>query len=119
MPMHGSEEAPATTGSVSPPVEVSQPLPQTLAFSDAAKIGQAAAAAFWQAEGGNGEWLNASTGSSGTVEEDGSGASDACRPFRSLVTSIGGVHSYSGTICRGEDGASVVEIADGGEERAS
>ena len=49
-----TDDAPATTGSIAAPVEVQQPLPATLAYSDATKIGQAAAAALWQAEAGSG-----------------------------------------------------------------
>jgi len=99
----GGSDEPATTGSISAPVEVQGPLPPSLAYSDASKIGQAAAATLWQAEGGaTGDWINASTGSSGTVEQNtgGAAASEECRPFNTIVTSIGGVHSYSGDICR-------------------
>jgi hypothetical protein len=111
--MFGSPDAPATTGSIAAPVEVQGPLPPTLAYSDASKIGQAAAATLWQAEGGTaGEWVNAATGSSGTVEQsrDNARPSDDCRPFSTIVTSIGGVHSYSGDICRSAAGGSVLRI---------
>jgi hypothetical protein len=110
--MFGDADEPATTGSLPAPVEVAGPLPPTLAYSDASKIGQAAAATLWQTEGGvNGEWVNAATGSSGTVEQSGSdsSASAECLPFRTIVTSIGGVHSYSGDICRAGTG-SVIRI---------
>jgi hypothetical protein len=112
-------------------VEVLQPLPQSLAYSDAAKIGQAAQAALWQSgdaastarsqEGTIpvGEWLNAATGSSGTLNAAGAemdvangamASGEGCRAFSTIVTSIGGVHSYSGKICRGEAGGSVLTI---------
>ena len=121
IPGFGGDDAPAVTGSLAAPVDVQQPLPQSLAYSDATKIGQAADAALWQAQGApapgapNGDWINAATGSSGTVtagitqeaEEPGMG----CRLFNTIVTSIGGVHSYSGRICRGDGGRSVVQIA--------
>jgi hypothetical protein len=122
----GDSDAPKTTGSIVPPVEVVEPLPRTLAYSDAAKIGQAASAALWQSGDAAaeappaGEWLNAATGSSGTfsAEAEGStvGVSNAptpedCRAFSTIVTSIGGVHSYSGRICRGAAGGSVLTIA--------
>lgn len=113
--MSGPEDAPITTSSLGAPVEVQQPLPQTLAYSDATKIGQAAASALWQVDNGQGgEWVNTATGSSGTVE--GSGAvedkklSGACRLFNTIVTSFSGVHQYSGKICRGDNGRSVVQI---------
>jgi hypothetical protein len=115
--MVGGADAPATTGSVAAPVEVRGPLPPTLAYSDASKIGQAAAAALWQAEDGpTGEWVNAATGSSGTIEHstDTARASDDCRPFSTIVTSIGGVHSYLGDICRSAAGGSVLRIEDRG-----
>lgn len=108
-------DAPATTGSLVEPVVVQRPLPQTLAFSDAARIGQAARAALWQAEGGEPEgWVNARTGSSGTLTAE-AGPADAgegaqCRPFSTTVTSLGGVHQYSGTLCRRADTQTVVAI---------
>jgi hypothetical protein len=116
MPMLGSDDAPATTGSIAPPVQVEQPLPPRLPYSDAAKIGQTAARSLWDETGGPGEWLNAATGSSGTVEKSPSEASGSCRPFQTIVTSIGGVHSYSGRVCKESNGASVVHLAPVGEE---
>ena len=106
------EDAPYTTGSVATPVEIQRPLPPTLAYSDATKIGEAASAVMAQAEGGASEdWVNASTGSSGTIEPDQPGESSAdCRPFSTIVTSIGGVHRYSGSICQGSGGRPVVQI---------
>ena len=112
MPIFGTNDWPATTGSVTGAVQVQEPLPQSLAYSDASKIGQAAAAALWQAEGGpNTDWINAATGSSGTLETSGDDPSETCRGFATTVTSIGGVHRYSGKICRSQNGRSVVEIA--------
>ena len=104
-----------TTSSVGAPVEVQQPLPQTLAYSDATKIGQAANSALLEVDNGQGgEWVNNATGSSGTVEESGPGEekklSGACRLFNTIVTSFSGVHQYSGKICRGDNGGSVVQI---------
>jgi surface antigen len=113
--MMGSPEAPATTGSVSAPVDVQQPLPSTLAYSDAARIGQAASAALWQATGApQDEWVNARTGSSGTLilQVEQALARADCRPFSTTVTSLGGVHRYSGTLCRGNDARAVLKIAE-------
>ncbi len=120
--MSGGDEAPATTSSVGAPVEVQQPLPQTLAYSDATKIGQAAASALWQVDNGQGgEWVNNATGSSGTVEQtastEDSELSGACRLFNTIVTSFSGVHRYNGKICRGDNGRSVVQIDSEGESR--
>jgi hypothetical protein len=116
MPMLGSNDAPATTGSLAAPVQVEQPLPPRLAYSDAAKIGQTAADSLWDETGGPGEWLNAATGSSGTVEKSAGAGSESCRPFQTIVTSIGGVHSYSGHICKEANGASIVHLAAIAEE---
>ena len=107
-----NESSPATTGSIAQQVTVQQPLPPTLAYSDAARIGQAASAVLAQTEGGASEdWINASTGSSGTLE--GLRISDDkanCRRFSTIVTSIGGVHRYSGAICQADDGPAIVQI---------
>jgi hypothetical protein len=112
VPGWGEDSGPATTGSIAAPVEVQKPLPKTLAYSDAAKIGQAAAATLWQAEGtGGAEWVNSATGSSGTVEASSAAAQEPCGDFNTVVTSIGGVHQYSGRVCRTHGGRSVVEIA--------
>jgi hypothetical protein len=124
VPMLGSNDGPATTGSIAAPVDVQKPLPQTLAYSDAAKIGQAAAATLGQAEGGEGaDWVNSATGSSGTVEASGTvdetAGKQSCGAFNTLVTSIGGVHQYSGKICRAENGRSTVAIDAPEEARRS
>lgn len=114
MSLLDGDEIPATTGSIAPPVAVQQPLPPTLAYSDATRIGQAATAVLGQAEGGSTEeWVNASTGSSGTLQTetlDASADSDRCRQFSTIVTSVGGVHRYSGAICRQGDGPAIVQI---------
>ena len=119
VPMPGSNGEPATTGSIRASVDVQRPLPQSLAYSDAAKIGEAAAAALWQAEApAGGEWVNAATGSSGTVEQGGV-KDGACRPFNTIVTSIGGVHRYSGKICLERNGRSMVQIEAPSEDASS
>jgi hypothetical protein len=110
----GSSSAPVTTGSIAEPVAVQRPLPSTLAYSDAAKIGQAASAVLWQAEGGAApaEWANARTGSSGTLTAAGDDAPDNCAPFSTTVTSLGGVHQYSGTVCRDNGTRTVLQITE-------
>ena len=110
-----SEEAPATTGSIAAPVEVREPLPETLAYSDARKIGEAAVAAIDQAAGGEGaDWVNAATGSSGSIAQsvaaEDAASAEGCSRFDTMVTSIGGVHQYSGSICKAEGGGAVVQI---------
>lgn len=105
-------DAPQTTGSIAEPVSVQQPLPATLAYSDATRIGQAASAVLAQAQGAAAEeWVNASTGSSGTLQaEAGKAGSENCRHFSTIVTSVGGVHRYSGAICRNDTGAAIVQL---------
>jgi hypothetical protein len=123
LPVFGSkDDAPTTTGSITIPVEVQKPLPPTLAYSDAAKIGQAAAATFWLAEGfGETEWINATTGSSGILERAEGAASEdgTCRPFSTIVTSIGGVHRYAGDICPSKSGRPVLRIGEDNAKTAS
>jgi hypothetical protein len=113
IPMLGSHDGPAMTGSIGRAVEVEQPLPPSLAYSDAMKIGQAADAAFSSAGSGGaqapGEWVNAATGSSGSVERSGFSAGE-CRGFSTVVTSIGGVHRYVGELCRPGPGRPIVRI---------
>ena len=106
------DSTPATTGSIARPVSVQQPLPSTLAYSDATKIGEAATAVLAQAEGGSSqEWINVTTGSSGTLQGEASAASaENCRQFSTIVTSVGGVHRYSGAICQQTGGPVVVQI---------
>ncbi len=106
-------DQPKTTGSIEPSVEVEGPLPSSLAFSDATKIGEAANATVMLASGNaTGDWENAATGSSGTVEtvELPNPPSAGCRPFSTTVTSIGGVHEYAGAICGGSGGRARVKI---------
>lgn len=93
-------EAPMVTGSIGQPVEVQRPLPPSLAYSDAAKIGEAARAALMQATGeAPDDWINERTGSSGSIETADASRSGECRSFSTMVTSIGGVHHYSGELC--------------------
>jgi surface antigen len=110
--LDGGDATPATTGSIAQPVSVQQPLPSTLAYSDATKIGEAATAVLVQAEGGSTqEWINASTGSSGTLQQEESAAkSENCRQFSTIVTSVGGVHRYSGAICQQSGGPAIVQL---------
>jgi hypothetical protein len=115
-----SEAPPETTGSIAPAVEVQRPLPQTLAYSDAARIGQAASAVLSEAGTAPQDWINVATGSSGTLDlPDAGSRSDNCRPFSTIVTSIGGVHRYSGAICQKPDGRPIVQLGDGDDEARS
>nr|WP_246206396.1 RT0821/Lpp0805 family surface protein [Propylenella binzhouense] len=99
--------APVATGSVEPSVALPGPLPPSLDQSDAAAIGRTALEAA-ASQNGTGEWTNARTGSSGKLAllpDTAAGGAGACRSFGTTVTSIGGVHRYSGTICRDPAGS--------------
>jgi surface antigen len=122
MSIMDGDAAPETTASIGPPVSVQQPLPSTLAFSDATRIGEAATSVLAQAQGNSTkEWINASTGSSGTLETETAdvSASANCRQFSTVVTSIGGVHHYSGAICQQHDGPAIVQLDEGGRGERS
>ena len=112
----GGNDVPVATGSIAPPVQVEGPLPQTLAYSDAAMMGQAASAAEVEQEAPSGfEWVNASTGSSGTLQGLPTPAEDAdpsraCKVFNAMVTSFSGVHSYNGRVCSRSDGKRTISI---------
>jgi len=119
MSMMSKGEAPKTTGSIAPSVDVQGPIPKTLAFSDATMIGEAARMAMVQAQGaGDNDWINAATGSSGTIEAvdlPNPPAAGGCRPFSTTVTSIGGVHEYAGALCPDVSGRAHLRI----DERAA
>jgi len=122
--MGGPKDVPVATGSITPPVQVEGPLPQTLAYSDAAMIGQAASASetavaadggAGESEGSDFEWINAATGSSGTLQGLPTPAEDpdpsrACKVFNAMVTSFSGVHSYNGRVCSRSDGKRTISI---------
>lgn len=114
--MGGGKDVPVATGSIAPPVQVEGPLPQTLAYSDAAMIGQAASASDTAASAESDfEWINAATGSSGTLQGLPTPAEDpdpsrACKVFNAMVTSFSGVHSYNGRVCSRSDGKRTISI---------
>ena len=121
VPTLGAFEAPATTGSIGGGLDVEEPLPTTLAYSDAKTIGEAAEAALWQAGTDGDDWVNAATGSSGTLQRrlaEAAAEAEGCRGFDTIVTSIGGVHHYSGRVCRGGEGRSVLHIDATDDEKA-
>ncbi|WP_177176648.1 RT0821/Lpp0805 family surface protein [Faunimonas pinastri] len=107
---------PIVTGSIATPVEVGSPLPQTLAYSDAKKIGTAGSAILFESGAAadvtaKKDWINAETGSSGTMAPEAhktAATEPGCKPFETTVTSFGGVHHYSGTICKSAMGTGAV-----------
>ncbi|MGQ7791247.1 RT0821/Lpp0805 family surface protein [Faunimonas sp. B44] len=110
----GPDRGPVSTGSLSAPLEVARPLPRTLDVSDAAIIGRTALAAAGEPDQGEREWINGRTGSSGTLAllpTAESAVEPGCKAFGATVTSLVGVHRYSGRICRKEGGSAMAAIA--------
>ncbi len=107
----GPDRGPASTGSLGTPLEVARPLPRTLDASDAAIIGRTALAAAGEPDEGEREWINGRTGSSGTLALLPTGDGGNCQLFGATVTSLVGVHRYSGRICRKEGGSAMAAIA--------
>lgn len=88
-------------------IKLEQPLPKALAYSDAAVIGQVAGkAAFDNVEKDRIDWVNSVTGSVGTWKAGPQVdyRDQDCRAFGATVTSVGGVHRFSGVACRDENG---------------
>lgn len=96
------------TGTVGSSVKVEQPLPEALAYSDAAVIGQVAGKeAFKEVTNEEIDWVNGATGSVGTWKagpQVSSGDAGDCRSFGATVTSVQGIHHYSGVACRDAQG---------------
>ena len=103
-----ADDSPALTGSLGQGVKVEQPLPDALAYSDAAVIGQVAGkAAFETVTDDQIDWVNGATGSTGTWKAGPQVATEnteECRAFGATVTSVRGVHRFSGVACRDESG---------------
>ena len=110
IPLGGSspQETAALTGPNGEAVKVEQPLPPALAYSDAAVIGQVAGkSAFDEVSDEPVDWVNGATGSSGTWKAGPQIASqddEKCRAFDATVTSVRGVHRFSGVACRDKTG---------------
>lgn len=89
-------------------MKVEQPLPEALAYSDAAVIGEVAGkAAFDEVTSEQIDWVNGATGSVGTWKAGPQIAADEagdCRSFGATVTSVQGIHRYSGVACRDKRG---------------
>ncbi len=126
----GDSDGPASTAAIGSGVKVEQPLPKALAYSDAAVIGEVASkVAFDTVTSDSVDWVNGATGSVGTWKagaQIASEASEDCREFGATVTSVSGVHRFSGVACRDERGNVAVKSLsdkpdpdDYGEEPAS
>lgn len=119
IPLGGStpEETAALTGPNGEGVKVEQPLPPALAYSDAAVIGQVAGkSAFDEVSEESVDWVNGATGSSGTWKAGRQIAGDddeECRSFDATITSVRGVHRFSGVTCRDKAGNLTVRSLSG------
>jgi len=103
-----SQKNAAVSSGVGPSVKVEQPLPAALAYSDAAAIAEVAGrSAFEKVTNEPIDWVNGATGSVGTWKagpQTSSETASNCRTFGATVTSVQGVHRYSGVACRDERG---------------
>ncbi len=102
-------------------VVVQEPIPETLAYSDATAIGAAAANDLLGAVTAAGvDWENGQTGSTGTVvplseasRQDG----ETCRSFGATVISMLGIHRYFGKACQRDEGVVVQSIEAAGADQ--
>jgi hypothetical protein len=111
----------AGAGSASHALALPDPLPASLAASDAAQIGEAAGRALSPEKGDDaddGRWTNPTTGSTGTLvslSAPRAATGEICGTFASIVTSIRGIHRYQSRACRAPDGQVRVVITEPGE----
>ena len=95
-------------------VIVQEPIPETLAYSDATAIGTALVNNLLGTITAEGfDWENGETGSTGTIvatSETSREGDDTCRSFGATVVSMLGIHSYFGKACQRADGMVVESI---------
>jgi surface antigen len=101
-------------------VVVQEPIPETLAYSDATAIGTAAANDLLGAVTAEDvDWENDQTGSTGTIvaiSETSLEGEDTCRSFGATVISMLGIHRYFGKACQGAEGMVVESIETAGAD---
>lgn len=94
------------TGSARTDVEITAPIPESLAYSDAVVIGQLTARTLVTTMPAEPvQWTNGETGSSGTWAPASSApgrSNSECRTFETTVTSISGVRKFVGSACRSD-----------------
>ena len=119
LPSFAAADKPASQQTAASSVVVQEPIPETLAYSDATAIGTAAANDLLgavTAEGVDAEgvdWENGQTGSTGTVvalAEANQDDDKACRSFGATVISMLGIHRYFGKACQRAEGVVVESI---------
>ena len=125
LPSFAAADKPVNQPTAASSVVVQEPIPETLAYSDATAIGTAAANDLLgaiTAEGLDAEgvdWENGQTGSTGTVVPltDASQEDDkSCRSFGATVISMLGIHRYFGKACQRAEGVVVESIEAAGTE---
>jgi len=123
LPSLAAVDKPANEQTPAAGVVVHEPIPETLAYSDATAIGSAAADELLgaiTAEGADSEgvdWENGQTGSTGTVvamSETSIEGDDTCRSFGATVISMLGIHRYFGKACQRAEGVVVESIESAG-----
>ncbi len=119
LPSLAAADKPANEQTAATGVVVQEPIPETLAYSDATAIGSAAADELLGAITAEGiDWENGQTGSTGTVvamSETSIEGDDTCRSFGATVTSMLGIHRYFGKACQRAGGVVVESIESAGD----
>ncbi len=114
LPSFGAADKPAAQQIAATKVFVQEPIPETLAYSDATAIGHAAANDLLGAiTAEDVDWENGQTGSTGTIvalSEISQEGDDTCRSFGATVISMLGIHSYFGKACQRAEGMVVESI---------
>lgn len=120
LPSFAAIDKPADEQTVATSVVVQEPIPETLAYSDATAIGSAAANNLLGAITAEGvDWENGQTGSTGTIvalSEISHEGDDICRSFGATVISMLGIHRYFGKACQRAGGMVVESIKSAGAE---
>jgi len=118
LPSFAALDKPANEQIAASEVVVHEPIPETLAYSDATAIGSAAAKDLLGAVTAEGvDWENGETGSTGTlvaISETSLEGEDTCRSFGATVISMLGIHRYFGKACQRAEGVVVESIETAG-----
>lgn len=118
LPSFAAVDKPAHEQTAASEVVVQEPIPETLAYSDATAIGSAAATDLLGAITAEGvEWENGETGSTGTlvaISETSVEGEESCRSFGATVISMLGIHRYFGKACQRAEGVVVESIESAG-----
>lgn len=114
LPSFAAVDKPANEQIAASAVVVQEPIPETLAYSDATAIGSAAAKDMLGAITAEGvDWENGETGSTGTfvaLSDTSQEGEDTCRSFGATVISMLGIHRYFGKACQRAEGTVVESI---------